>query len=47
MFNTGTQLTIKHLLTECRRCETQKSENNIADQLLYTGPKLDATVKMI
>jgi hypothetical protein len=29
----GTQLTVKHILTECHQYETLRSENNIPDQL--------------
>jgi|UniRef100_A0A2S2Q3Z4 hypothetical protein len=44
----GTQLTVKHILTECRQCEILRSENNIPGQLHESlGPQLEATNNII
>lgn len=39
----GIQLTFKHILTECHRYETRRSENHIPDQLHESlRPQIDA-----
>lgn len=43
-----TDLTVKHILTECCQYKTQRSENNIRNQLHESlGPQLEETDEII